>query len=95
MHGLRGNRYKTWISDIVRFLGRASKNTSLQHAENLIQDLHGIRKAKEQVALPILLILLYPANPGEAGKTNHFHCHSLGGILVASMFSARSSKGSS
>ena len=83
-------------ADIARFLGRASKNTSLQHAENLIQDLHGIRKAKEQVALPILLILLYPANPGEAGKTNHFHLsQSRWNTSEASPFSARSSKGSS
>ena len=80
MHGLRGNRYKTWTSgdtfwprdllaksmknvriitygydaDIVRFLGKASANISLQHAENLIQDLHNIRKTKEQVISLIL-----------------------------------------
>ena len=44
-------------ADIIRFLGSASANISLQHAENLIQDLHDNRKTKEEVCSQSILQL--------------------------------------
>ena len=59
-------------ADIVRFLGKASANVSLQHAENLLQDLQDIRKTEEEVCshffqFPSIWLIV------EARTTDHFH----------------------